>query len=211
MRKPYFENANDIEENKKIANTIMGKRIKELRITNKPKKDTQPMLAEYLNLGKKKGNKRSKGGGKQTISNAERGVRSLPANLLPIIADKYNTSVESFFNEDKVFVLSENVFYQIVSRLNASDETKINAIKYMSVITDSAIEKVGAEKLFDIIFKVTREASFGNTDGMRIGADIDAINRFHEETEGKSLYLESAVTYAKEIGDNSNYKGKYNN
>ena len=98
-----------------------------------------------------------------------------------------------------------------MSRLNESDETKINAIKYMSVITDSAIEKVGAEKLFDIIFKVTREASFGNTDGMRIGADIDAINRFHEETEGKSLYLESAVTYAKEIGDNSNYKGKYNN
>lgn len=211
MRKPYFENANDIEENKKIANTIMGKRIKELRMSNKPTKDTQLSLADYLNLGKKKGIKRSKGGGKQTISNAERGVRSLPANLLPIIADKYNTSVESFFNEDKVFVLSENVFYQIVSRLKISDERKIGVTKYMSHITDRAIDNIGAEKLFDIIYKVTSEASFGNTNGMRIGADIDAINKFHEETEGKSLYLENAVTYAKEMIDNSNLIGKYNN
>lgn len=199
MRKPYFDNPDDVENNKKSANVIIGKRLKELRTSNKPKKDTQLELARFLKLGKKKD------GGKQTISNAERGVRCLPANLLPIIADKYNTSVESFFTDDKIYILSENIFYKLISKLKTDDNTKMYATKYMGFLMDRAVESIGAEKLFDITYTVLREASFGNTNGMSIGADIDAINRVHSQNNEKSMCLGSSVSYAKELMDDPDF------
>lgn len=192
--KKYFETEQEITEMLQQANKKVGSRLRSLRKGNQ----TQSELAKELEMINRKGNV-----SKSKISEIETGKKGIYSGYLPILADKYNTTVESFFNDDKVFVLSENVFYQLISSLKTDDDSKINATKYMSHITDNAIKNVGAEKLFDILYTVIREASFGNTNGMSIGADIDAINRVHQQNEGRSMYLEDAVTYAKELMDKS--------
>ena len=193
MREPYFENPSDVIGNKKAANLIIGKRIKELR---KSKNNTQKELAQYLELGKNK----SENSGKQIISNAERGVRCLPANILPLIADKYETNVESFFNKDRTYAMSLNTLYQLLSKIEPDDDKRNYAMKYMDYLSDCAAEKITAERLFDIIYIVMRSLSFGNTDGKYIGEQIDIINRAHQNNN-KSMCIESAVTISKELVD----------
>lgn len=175
----YFNENDTLEDKKKSANKSVGSKTKTIR---KSMNLTQREFSEKYGIK----------GGCATISKIEHSKRSISADLLPILAEDGNITVEQFFREDISIV--QNVFYNCLSRMNLKPNQIGPILCYVDKLSKDAIENIGATKLFDLMFTPIYTASHkGNTPGVmtdKIGG-IEA----DEYSNSRSRY----INYLKEM------------
>lgn len=121
---------------------------------------TQKQFAEEYNIR----------GGNSAISKIENAKRSISADLLSIIAEDGNITVEQFYRDDVI-------------------------VKIYFYFADAAMENIGSTKLFDLLFTVIRTASMkGNIKGIMMD-EINVIDWSDYENNKSSRY----INYLKEM------------
>jgi len=184
----YFKNNESVEEQKKKAMERLGKRLKVVRNSDNT---TQQQLIDYLGIK----------GGKSLISQTEHGKRTLPASVLPVLADRYKTNVETFFLEEGEEIQRINLIYELVKGL--SDEDTAIAHKRMSRIEPlfyQAKENIGDSRLFDVIYLVLKIYSTYSDDKGFLYEQLDVLKHF-DYKDGQSKFMK----YIDEGNNNHNY------
>lgn len=144
--KNYFEETLSVKEKKAVAMSKNGLRVKEIRTQNKL---TQSQLIEMLEIR----------GGKTLISNVEHGKRSLPAAVLPIIADMGETTVETFFSDTNTMVYDDDFLHSCLVTMGYDDEDTKTIKDSIGRMVTQAKSKIGEARLFDLIFMVIKIAA----------------------------------------------------
>lgn len=186
----YFNEAKTLDEKKHMANEQVGKKVKRLRTA---KKLTQKEFAIKYKIR----------GGNSGISKIERGQRSIKAEMLPILAEDGNTTVEQFFRED--VTVARNVIYNCLSNMNIDGNHIEPIMKYVDSVSKAAIENVGYTKLFDLLFTVLRTASIqGDHRGMMIDQiNIVELDNYENKNSRYINFLKEVAIYNGD--DNSDY------
>ena len=140
----YFTTETTVEEKKMSINKHFGDRIRTIR---KACSMTQEQFVDALEIK----------GGKSLISQVENGKRTLPANVLPIIAEQGETTVESLFRDDVMVV--DSMFADLLLKMNVSDADSSKIMFYMDGLVKNAKNNLGSGRLFDLLYCVLKTAS----------------------------------------------------
>lgn len=181
----YFDDNLTIEEKKEQTTKFFAERLKIERAKNGKKQDE---LSGAIGFTPNNGAK---------ISKLEKEKGSLGYEYLSILADSLNTTVESFYSSADE-IINYNPINRIMMKMNTKTDDKSLIMKYMDHLTETAIKKVGADILFDIIYVVIRYTSFGHTDSKLLEEQLSIVNQYHNEKEA-SMCINRALTYAKEL------------
>ena len=169
----YFTNGKTLNEKKQMANESIGSKVKIIR--KSLKLNQQSFASEYDIKG-----------GCSVISKIEHGKRSVSADVLPILAEDGNTTVEQFFRND--VSVTKNVFYDCLTNMDI-DSNQINPMmSYIGQTTDEAMSNIGAVKLFDLLFTVIRLSAIKG-DVSKIMVDELTMINLDEYENVKSRYI----------------------
>lgn len=177
----YFNGEITSEEKKKSVDERVGKKVKTVRTACGL---TQKQFIESLEIR----------GGKTLVSQVEHGRRTFPANVLPIIAEQGNVTVESFFRDDITVVNS--AMADILSGLKVSDANKEKIVSYMDKSFQTARKNLGDGRMFDLLWSLIHTAE-STTDAMQFAAHMSdalyqiAYFKYSEDNPSKSIrYVE---------------------
>lgn len=180
----YFNDEKTIKEKQKEANKRVGIKTKIIR---KSLKLTQKEFAKEYSIK----------GGNSAVSKIENAKRSLSADLLPILAEDGNITVEQFYRDD---VVVKNIIYECLSRMDVEANYIEPMMNYVNTMANEAISNIGAIKLFDLIFTVIRVSSMkGNIKGIMMD-EINVIDWSDYENNKNSRYIK----YLMEMINNTN-------
>lgn len=173
----YFKSEKTVDEKKKSVDERVGKKVKAVRSACGL---TQQQLIDTLEIR----------GGKSLVSQVEHGRRTFPANVLPIIAEQGNITVESFFRDDIAVVNS--VMADLLSSLRVSEENKGNVVSYMNKSFQTACKNLGDGRMFDILWSFLHTAE-STTDIMEFVAHMSdslyQIAYFNYSDDNPSKYV----------------------
>ena len=124
----YFNPGGDISFNRNIAKRRIGRRLKALR---KNKREILDDVANHLGISRSQ------------VSKIENGKNELDASMMAILAEKYNTTVESFYNL-KGYVV-DYFIYKLLSSENIDSPDIENCMRYMDYRFNE-INKLGRRK-----------------------------------------------------------------
>jgi transcriptional regulator with XRE-family HTH domain len=176
----YYSKGLSIEDKKAETNVKLGQEVKSVR---KKAGMTQQQLVNFLEIR----------GGKTLISQVEHGKRTLPANVLPLIAEQGDRTVESLFRDYKYDAGS--VFSKCLYKMNVPEKEHEPILAYMDTMIDSAIDNTGALKMFDIMFSVIRAASDNGDKPEKISDEVIVCEKYDYDKFPASRFL----NYIKEM------------
>jgi transcriptional regulator with XRE-family HTH domain len=176
----YFGKGLSMEDKKTETNVKLGQEIKSVR---KKAGMSQRQLVDFLEIR----------GGKTLISQVEHGKRTLPANVLPLIAEQGNRTVESLFGNYKEN--TGNIFYKCLSKMNVPEDEHGLILAYIDTMIDSAIDNIGAMEMFDIMFSIIRAASDNSNESEKLSDEVAACENYDYDKFPASRFL----NYIKEM------------
>ena len=140
----YYPDGTAYEEMKDIGRQNIGRRLKNLRIGYG---DKQKDVAELCDVTK------------SYISKVERGKSDIKATMIPLLADRYNTYAESFFNDQGE--INEGLIRRIL-RMNHLEEMSKTVATRMNLMADMAFDRGNEATLLRMLYAVLKAC--GETD-----------------------------------------------
>ena len=170
----YFKTEQEVTKMLQETHKKVGARLKTLR----KKTRTQSQLADEIKLR----------GGQSAVSKIERGKRGIDSGYLPIIADMYNTTVESFFSEGDNLVSGKNPLNAVVSSLDITDEERKKVLFKLNRMVERGLKNTGSIRALDIIVSVFRILEMGDYNSRFITEQLDVAYEYYDKT-GQSMYM----------------------
>ena len=132
--KKYTDDAKSVKQNRDKIRKVVGDNLKQFR---KKHNDKQRDIAELLESNQ------------PHISLVERGKSDLKSSMIPVLADRYDTYAETFFNENGKIPFDLLVKIIRVTSLEAESKEVSN---YLDGMIDKIIEKGRGEDFLRLLF-----------------------------------------------------------